>query len=209
MKLQIALDLIDLPEAKDLVAKVADVVDIIEVGTPLVIKEGIKAVTEIKQSFPRLEVLADLKIMDAGDLEAKIALEAGADIVTVLGAAHDATIQGALDQAWAFGKAVLADLIAVDRVAKRAQELDDMGVDLVCVHTAYDVQDTGLDPVRELESVRPVLKRAGLAVAGGIKPETISQVAAFQPEIVIVGGFIMGHPDPRRAVLELRGSLAG
>ena len=190
-------------------AKVADIVDVIEVGTPLVIKEGIKAVTEIKRTFPDLEVLADLKIMDAGDHEAKIALEAGADIVTVLGAAHDATIQGALDQAGAFGKAVLADLIAVDRVAKRAQELDDMGVDLVCVHTAYDVQDTGADPVRELESVRPVLKRAGLAVAGGIKPETISQVAAFQPEIVIVGGFIMGHPDPRKAVLELRGNLAG
>ncbi len=190
-------------------AKVADIVDVIEVGTPLVIKEGIKAVTEIKRIFPALEVLADLKIMDAGDHEAKIALEAGADIVTVLGVAHDATIQGALDQAGAFGKAVLADLIAVDRVAKRAQELDDMGVDLVCVHTAYDVQDTGADPVRELESVRPVLKRAGLAVAGGIKPETISQVAAFQPEIVIVGGFIMGHPDPRKAVLELRGNLAG
>ena len=190
-------------------AKVADIVDVIEVGTPLVIKEGIKAVTEIKRTFPALEVLADLKIMDAGDHEAKIALEAGADIVTVLGAAHDATIQGALDQAGAFGKAVLADLIAVDRVAKRAQELDDMGVDLVCVHTAYDVQDTGADPVRELESVRPILKRAGLAVAGGINPETISQVAAFQPEIVIVGGFIMDHPDPRKAVLELRGNLAG
>ena len=190
-------------------AKVADIVEVIEVGTPLVIKEGIKAVTEIKRTFPSLEVLADLKIMDAGDHEAKIALEAGADIVTVLGAAHDATIQGAIDQARAFGKAVLADLIAVDRVAKRAQELDHMGVDLVCVHTAYDVQDTGADPVRELESVRPVLKHAGLAVAGGIKPETISQVAAFQPDIVIVGGFIMGHPDPRGGVLELRGHLAG
>ena len=42
-------------------------------------------VRRIKERFPCLEVLCDTKIMDAGAYEARLAFEAGADYVTVLG----------------------------------------------------------------------------------------------------------------------------
>ena len=82
MKLQLALDLVDLNEAQALLAELHDLVDLVEIGTPFLIREGVKAITDIKRTYPALEVLADVKIMDAGDYEAKLAYDAGADIVT-------------------------------------------------------------------------------------------------------------------------------
>jgi len=204
MKLQLALDLIDSQGAKLLLEKVIDFLDIIEIGTPFLMKEGVKVVAEIKNTYPELEVLADLKIVDAGDHEAQIGFDAGADIVTVLGVAHDTTIRRALKQARAYKKKVLVDLIAVDKVNKRAHELDTMGVDYICVHTAFDIQGKGMNPLQELQLVHPVLKQARIAVAGGIKPETLPQIITYRPEIVIVGGFITGHPNPRQAAREIR-----
>ena len=209
MKLQLALDLIDIPGAKRLLDRVIDLVDIVEIGTPFILKEGVRAVTEIKTAWPERDVLADLKIMDAGDHEARIGFDAGADIVTVLGAAHDSTVQRALGEARTARKKVLIDLIAVKEVRERARELDALGADYICTHTATDIQDQGLDPLHELQRVHPVLKRAGMAVAGGINPETLSLVAAYRPEIVVVGGYITGHPDPRRAALDIRDGMGG
>lgn len=204
VKLQLAVDLVDPQVAKRLIESVIDLVDIVEVGTPFLMKEGVRAVTEIKNIYPDLEVLADLKIVDAGEHEARIGFDAGADIVTVLGVAYDATICGALNQARARNKKVMADLIAVNEVQKRACELDAIGVDYICVHTAFDVQSQRMDPLQELQLVHPVLKEARLAVAGGIKPEILPAIATYCPEIIIVGGFITGHPSQRQAALEIR-----
>ncbi|MCZ6677793.1 MAG: orotidine 5'-phosphate decarboxylase [Candidatus Poribacteria bacterium] len=204
MKLQLALDLIDCQKAKRILEKVVELVDIVEIGTPLLMKEGVKAATEIKQAYPSLEVLADLKIVDAGDQEARLGFDAGADIVTVLGVAHDITIRRVVDEARVYNRQVMVDLIAVDAVQKRARELDTVGVDYICVHTAFDIQAQGMNPLRELQLVQPVLKRARVAVAGGIKPEVLPPIASYRPEIVVVGGFITGHPDPRQAALEIR-----
>lgn len=96
MELQLALDLVNIPEAKEVVAEVAEFIDIVEIGTPVVINEGLHAVKAIKEAFPHLRVLADLKIMDAGGYEVMKASEAGADIITVLGVSDDSTIKGAV-----------------------------------------------------------------------------------------------------------------
>ena len=79
--------------------EVQEYIDIVEIGTPVVINEGLKAVKEIKEAFPSLKVLADLKIMDAGAYEVMKASEAGASIITILGATDDSTIKGAVEEA--------------------------------------------------------------------------------------------------------------
>lgn len=56
------------------------------------IEEGLAAVRHLKARYPQQRVLADLKIMDAGEHEAQLAFSAGADIVTVLGLAADSTV---------------------------------------------------------------------------------------------------------------------
>ena len=204
MKLQLALDSSNGQEAKRILEKVSDLVDIVEIGTPLLMKEGAKVVTEIKHVYPELEVLADLKIMDAGDIEARIGFEAGADIVTVLGVAHNVTIRRAVNQARILSKKVMVDLIAVGDVRERIDQIDAMGPDYCCVHTAFDLQDHGMHPLREIQLVESALKQSQMAVAGGINPEILPDIIAYRPAVVIVGGFITNHPEPRQAALAVR-----
>jgi len=207
VRLQLAVDLVEMAEARRLLDLTADLVDIVEVGTPLIIREGVRAVTELKSAYPHNLVLADLKIMDAGGLEARIGFDAGADIVTVLGAAHEETLQGALASARASGGEIMVDLIAVPDPAARARDVDALGADYVCVHTAFDVQASGADPLLHLQHVGPVLRRSRLAVAGGIAPATARAVAAHRPDIVVVGGAIACSQDPARAAREIRSEL--
>ena len=49
MKLQLALDTPDLTHELELAGKVAAYVDLIEAGTPLLIREGIRAVRELRR----------------------------------------------------------------------------------------------------------------------------------------------------------------
>ncbi|OPG93870.1 3-hexulose-6-phosphate synthase, partial [Chryseobacterium mucoviscidosis] len=60
MELQLALDLVNIPEAIKVVKEVEEYIDIVEIGTPVVINEGLRAVKEMKDAFPNLKVLADL-----------------------------------------------------------------------------------------------------------------------------------------------------
>ncbi len=51
MKLQLALDLVNIPQAIELVKEVEEHIDIVELGTPVINKEGLKAVEEMKAAF--------------------------------------------------------------------------------------------------------------------------------------------------------------
>lgn len=116
MKLQLALDLVNISEAKEVVQEVQEYIDIVEIGTPVLINEGLKAVKEIKEikeAFPSLKVLADLKIMDEGAYEVMKASEAGASIITILGATDDSTIKGAVEEGKKQGRQILVDMIMV------------------------------------------------------------------------------------------------
>lgn len=197
IKLQLALDLVNTQEAIELVKEVADYIDVVEVGTPVVINEGLKAVTSIKQSFPNLVVLADLKIMDAAGYEVMKASEAGADIITILGASEDLSIKGAVKEAKKHNTKILVDMIAVKDIRFRAKELDEMGVDYICVHTGYDLQAVGKNSFEDLLTIKSVVKNAKTAVAGGIKLETLPEVIKVHPDLIIVGGGITNQENKK------------
>ena len=99
MELQLAIDLLNKEDAAELANKVKDYVDIVEIGTPIVINEGLPAVQHLNDNIDSVKVLADLKIMDAADYEVSQAVKFGADIVTILGVAEDASIKAAVDEA--------------------------------------------------------------------------------------------------------------
>ncbi|SEK38972.1 3-hexulose-6-phosphate synthase [Paenibacillus sp. cl141a] len=203
MELQLALDLVNIPEAKEVVAEVAEFIDIVEIGTPVVINEGLHAVKAIKEAFPHLRVLADLKIMDAGGYEVMKASEAGADIITVLGVSDDSTIKGAVAEALKQGKQVMVDMINVKDIEGRAREIDAFGVDYICVHSGYDHQAEGKNSFEELAAIKRVVKQAKTAVAGGIKMETLPEVIQAKPDLVIVGGGITSQTDKKATAAQM------
>jgi len=207
MKLQLALDHSLLSEALALVETAADLVDIVEVGTPLVLSEGVRAVREIRGRFPRLTVLADFKIMDAGELEASLAFRSGAHIVTVLGAAEDVTIDKACAAARAAGAHVMVDLMAVADPVRRMKEITPLGPSWFCCHAAFDTQQSGGNPLATLAALRAASAECGLAVAGGITPERLPALLPYAPAIAVVGGFVARAADPRAALLSIRAAM--
>ncbi|MFC0236405.1 3-hexulose-6-phosphate synthase [Fictibacillus phosphorivorans] len=204
MKLQLALDLVDIPGAIELVKEVEEYIDVVEIGTPVVINEGLKAVKEVKAAFPNLTVLADLKIMDAAGYEVSQASAAGADIITILGTAEDESIKGAVEEAKKQGKQILVDMIAVKDIATRAQELDALGADYICVHTGYDLQAVGKNSFEDLHTIKSVVKNAKTAIAGGIKLETLPEVIKENPDLIIVGGGITSKDDKRTVARKMQ-----
>ncbi|MFC3420392.1 3-hexulose-6-phosphate synthase [Salinicoccus hispanicus] len=204
MKLQLALDLVDIPQAIELIKEVETHIDIVELGTPVINKEGLKAVEEVKSAFPNLEVLADVKIMDAAAYEVSNASAAGADIVTILAQAEDSSIRGAVEEAKKQGKKILVDMIAVKDIKTRAAELDVLGADYICVHTGYDLQAEGKDSFEDLRTIKSVVKNAHTAIAGGIKLETLPEVIEAQPDLIIVGGGITSKEDKGAEAAEIK-----
>ena len=68
-------------------------VDWLEAGTPLIIAEGMHGVRALREHFPGTPIVADLKTMDGGYLEAEMMAKAGATHVVVMARAHDETIK--------------------------------------------------------------------------------------------------------------------
>ncbi|MCF7617629.1 3-hexulose-6-phosphate synthase [Bacillus sonorensis] len=204
MELQLALDLVNIPEAIEVVKEVEEYIDIVEIGTPVVINEGLRAVKEVKGAFPNLKVLADLKIMDAAGYEVMKASEAGADIITILGAAEDMSIKGAVEEAKAQGNKILVDMIGIKDIKSRAKELDELGVDYICVHTGYDLQAIGQNSFEDLMTIKNVVKNAKTAIAGGIKLDTLPEVVQLKPDLIIVGGGIANQDDKAAAAAKMK-----
>ena len=209
LELQLAIDLLNKEEAAELANKVKDYVDIVEIGTPIVINEGLPAVQHLDNNIDGVKVLADLKIMDAADYEVSQAVKFGADIVTILGVAEDASIKAAVDEAHKHGKQLLVDMIAVQDLEKRAKDLDDLGADYIAVHTGYDLQAEGQSPLESLRKVKSVISNSKVAVAGGIKPDTIKDIVAENPDLIIVGGGIANADDPVEAAKQCRAAIEG
>ena len=207
MKLQVAFDLQSSDEILNFLEKNGDLIDIIEIGTPLIIKEGLKSVLKIKKKFPKQTVLADLKIMDAGLLEAQIGFDAGADIVTVLGLASTKTLNGVKQAVVKNEKEVMVDMINHPCPENKWNELKNMEMGLCCLHTANDDSQDGETPLNDLERFYNLHGGKNIAVAGGINPDMIRKINSFHPEIVIVGGYIANSRNQRDALEEIRQAM--
>jgi len=207
MKLQVAMDVLTTDDALALAGKVAAHVDIIELGTPLIKAAGLSAITAIKAAHPDKIVFADLKTMDAGELEADIAFSAGADLVTVLGVAGDSTIVGAVKAAEKHGKGVVVDLIGVADKSARAREVIALGATFVEMHAGLDEQaEEGFT----FQTLLTDGTESGVdfSVAGGVNVSSIAAVQAAGATVAVAGSAIYSATDPGAAAAELRAAIA-
>lgn len=206
MKLQVAMDVLTTEAALELAGKVAPYVEILELGTPLIKSEGLRAITAVKNAHPDKLVFADLKTMDAGELEADIAFAAGADYVTVLGTAGDSTIIGAVKAGKSHSKGVVVDLIGVADKVKRAKEVTALGAVFVEMHAGLDEQAEPGFAFSTLLTDGEVA-RVPFSVAGGVNVKTIRSVQRAGAAVAVAGSAIYSAADPAAAAAELRGAI--
>jgi 3-hexulose-6-phosphate synthase len=203
--LQVALDYTVLEDA----VKLASILPgekwvILEAGTPLVKSEGARSISLIKAIARERMVVADLKTMDTGGLEASLAFDHGADITTVLAAAPDETIKSAVREAGKRGKIVMADLIGLPDPLSAVQRLEDLGVDIILFHIGIDVQQAkSVTASSRSELVRRLARETGkarIAVAGGIKPGEAGVLKEAGADIIIIGSAITRSLQPLREI---------
>ncbi len=207
--LQCAMDYISLPPALAMSLKVAPEVDIIEIGTPLCKAAGLEAIRSIREVLPDKLILADFKSPDVGGLEAKMAFDAGADMMTVIGGAALATVESALEAARVAGKEMLMELTGVRDIVARAREWRQIGVERIVYHRGWDEQAFNRQWVEEDRTTIRQLIDMGykVTVTGGITVNTLSFFQPLDVSVVICGRGIREAADPRQAAGEFHAEM--
>jgi 3-hexulose-6-phosphate synthase len=188
-KIQISIDVIDLEEAVALArASVKAGVDWLEVGTPLILSEGLHGVRAFRKEFPDTPIVVDLKTMDGAGLEAEMMFKAGGNMVVVMGQAHDASIIEQVKMAKQYNGKVMCDVMLCPDKAGRAKEAQDMGVDYIIVHTGFDERNMipGLSPLDDLPAILEAVDIPVQAVGGLTVPQAI-ETLKMGAEIVVFG----------------------
>ncbi|RLE82438.1 MAG: orotidine 5-phosphate decarboxylase [Thermoprotei archaeon] len=210
-QLQVALDITSLKEALNIARRaISGGVDIIEAGTPLIKASGVSAVRKLREEFPTYPIVADLKIFDAGKLEADLFLSAGADIVTVLAVAAYETIEEVIETVHQRGKKVMVDMMNVGDVMNVVQPIVRRGADIICLHVGVDTQRRrGVDARVLVEELKAIKERfsVNVAVAGGINEHTAPLFACAGADIIIVGGRITKAKDPEEAARRIKEAI--
>jgi 3-hexulose-6-phosphate synthase len=191
---QLSLDLIDLEEACSTAAMALRAgVDWLEAGTPLILADGARAVRELRARFPQTPIVADLKIMDGGWLEAELMAKAGANMVVVMGQAHEETIELVVKAGRDMGVKVMGDNMAMPDPVAAAKRLEDLGCDYIIHHIGYDMRTvrrsrgqhapTPLDRLREIVAAVSVPVQA----VGGLTLEQATDTPSYGAPLVVIG----------------------
>lgn len=193
-KVQISLDLTEIPEALEMAEKAMRAgVDWLEVGTPLILAEGMRGVQELRERYPDTPIVADLKTMDGGYLEAEVMAEAGASHVVVMGQATPETIELVVQAGEEFGVEVMGDNLGMDDPVAGARQLAEAGCDYVIHHIGYDYrtlrQQRGQDHESPLDRLEEIVEAVDVPVqaVGGLSVQEAMKTPEYGAPLVVLG----------------------
>lgn len=191
---QISLDLTTIDEAVNTAATALRAgVDWLEAGTPLIIAEGMHGVRALRDHYPDTPIVADLKTMDGGWLEAQMMAEAGATQVVVMSQAHDETIKCVAKAGKDFGIEVMGDNLASVDMVDGAKRLADLGCDYIVHHIGYDerrgIAARGKRMPSPLDQLRDVVAAVNIPVqaVGGLTIEQAVKTPEYGAPLVVLG----------------------
>lgn len=191
---QISLDLTNIDEALE-TAKLAmrAGVDWLEAGTPLILAEGLHGVRKLREAFPEVPIVADLKTMDGGYLEAEMMAKAGATHVVVMAQAHEETIKCVAKAGADFGCEVMGDNMVSADMVEGAKRLEQLGCDYVIHHIGYDerrgIAASGNRMPSPLDQLREVVEAVNVPVqaVGGLSLEQAIECPKYGAPLVVLG----------------------
>lgn len=212
---QISLDLTNLDEALETAALALRAgVDWLEAGTPLILAEGLRCVRELRNAFPETPIVADLKTMDGGYLEAEMMAKAGATHVVVMARAHAETVKCVVQAGRDFGCRVMGDNMVCPDMVEGARWLRDLGCDYIVHHIGYDerrgIAAQGKPMPSPLDQLRDVVAAVDVPVqaVGGLSLEQAIACPQYGAPLVVLGAPLTIDADAfRTADGDLEGSL--
>jgi 3-hexulose-6-phosphate synthase len=212
---QISLDLTSIDEALETAAMALRAgVDWLEAGTPLILAEGLHGVRKLREAFPGVPIVADLKTMDGGYLEAEMMAKAGATHVVVMARAHAETVKCVVKAGRDYGIAVMGDNMICPDMVEGARWLEDLGCDFIIHHIGYDerrgIAAQGHRMPSPLDRLREVVQAVKVPVqaVGGLSLEQAIQCPAYGAPLVVLGAPLTIDADAfRTADGDLESSL--
>jgi 3-hexulose-6-phosphate synthase/6-phospho-3-hexuloisomerase len=212
---QISLDLTNIDEALETAAMALRAgVDWLEAGTPLILAEGLHGVRKLREAFQGIPIVADLKTMDGGYLEAEMMAKAGATHVVVMARAHAETIKCVVKAGKDFGVQVMGDNMICEDMVAGAKWLEDLGCDYVIHHIGYDerrgIAAMGQRMPSPLDQLREVVQAVNIPVqaVGGLSLEQAIACPAYGAPLVVLGAPLTIDADAfRKADGNLEASL--
>ncbi|QDT61924.1 3-hexulose-6-phosphate synthase [Stieleria bergensis] len=191
---QISLDLTNIDEALETAEMAIRAgVDWLEAGTPLILAEGLHGVRALRERFPDVPIVADLKTMDGGYLEAEMMAGAGATHVVVMARAHEETIRCVVQAGKDFGVAVMGDNLGYQTMVDGAKRLEELGCDYIVHHIGYDerrgIAARGLPMPSPLDDLRAVVDAVEIPVqaVGGLSLEQAIACPSYGAPLVVLG----------------------
>ena len=205
--LQVALDLVDMGKVAKVLKELPENDHlIIEAGTPLIKKFGLGVISEIRKLRPNAFIIADMKILDTGNLEARMAADASADAVVVSGLAPISTMEKAIAEARKVGIYSVVDMLNVQNPAKVIEKLKNKP-DIVELHRAIDTEDTA----HAWGDIAAIKKAAGgkllVATAGGVRVNVVKDALKAGADILVVGRAITASKDIKHSADEFLDKL--
>ncbi len=169
---------------------------ILEAGTPLIKRYGVDVISRLREVRPDAFIVADLKTLDTGNLEARMVADATADAIVISALAPVATLNKAIEEAHKTGiYAVMDTLNCPDPVAilKQLKELPDV----VELHRAIDIEETA-HAWGNIQDIKALSPKILVAVAGGIRIDTMPDALKAGADILVVGRAITNAKDVRQ-----------
>lgn len=200
--LQVALDIVDMGKLKSVLNALPENDHlIIEAGTPLIKKFGLQVISDIRSVRPNAFIVADMKILDTGNLEARMAADSSADAVVMSGLAPRSTIEKAITEARKTGIYSVIDMLNVEDPVGLISSLK-VKPDIVELHRAIDAEQTA----HAWGNIKDMKKAAGgkllVATAGGIRVPVVKDALKTGADILVVGRAITASKDVRHAAEE-------
>ncbi len=191
---QVSLDLTDIDEAMEMAHTAMRAgVDWLEVGTPFILAEGLHGVKALRKEFPTTPIVADLKTMDGGYLEAEMMAKAGATHVVVMARSHPETIKCVVQAGKDFGAVVMGDNLGCPDMVQGARELEELGCDIVIHHIGYDerrgIAARGERAPNPLDQLREIVDAVSVPVqaVGGLTLEQAIKTPEYGAPLVVIG----------------------
>jgi len=169
---------------------------ILEAGTPLIKRYGVDVITKLREAKPDAFIVADLKTLDTGNLEARMVADATADAIVVSALAPIATINKVIEEAHKTGIYAVMDTLNQPDPVSVLKQLDDLP-DVVELHRAIDIEETE-HAWGSIEGIKALSPKILVAVAGGVRVDTIPAALDAGADILVVGRAITNAKDVRQ-----------